>query len=115
MKAILAYLEEHARPGAFVGLMAAKDVSSFYTQFGFAVRPSERPGMFRLQEELQLVNALKDPSKMESLTSLPDRNAPLSHSLRREQREGGRARDKREELGSHLLLWGQLDTIAQGF
>jgi GNAT superfamily N-acetyltransferase len=51
MKAILAYLEEHARPGAFVGLMAAKDVSSFYTQFGFAVRPSERPGMFRLQEE----------------------------------------------------------------
>jgi len=42
MKAILAYLEEHARPGAFVGLMAAKDVSSFYTQFGFAVRPSER-------------------------------------------------------------------------
>ncbi len=52
---------------------------------------------------------------MESLTSLPDRNAPLSHSLRREQREGGRARDKREELGSHLLLWGQLDTRAQGF
>jgi GNAT superfamily N-acetyltransferase len=53
MNAILAYLEEHAHPGAFVGLMAAKDVSSFYTQFGFAVRPSERPGMFRLHEELQ--------------------------------------------------------------
>jgi hypothetical protein len=42
-------------------------------------------------------------------------NRPLSHSLRREQREGGHAREKREELGSHLLLWGQLDTIAQGF
>jgi GNAT superfamily N-acetyltransferase len=53
MKAILVYLEEHARPEAFVGLMAAKDVSSFYTQFGFAVRPPERPGMFRLQEKLQ--------------------------------------------------------------
>jgi hypothetical protein len=53
MKAILAYLEEHALPGAFIGLMAAKDASSFYTQFGFAVRPPERPGMFRLWEGLQ--------------------------------------------------------------
>jgi GNAT superfamily N-acetyltransferase len=50
MQAILGYLEEHALPGAFVGLMAARGASSFYTQFGFAVRPSERPGMFRLQE-----------------------------------------------------------------
>ena len=48
MKAIVAYLEEHALPGAFVGLMAAKGVSNFYTQFGFTVRPPERPGMFRL-------------------------------------------------------------------
>ncbi len=48
MKAIMAYLEEHAHPDAFVGLMAAKDVSDFYTQFGFTVRPPERPGMFRL-------------------------------------------------------------------
>ncbi len=47
MKAIMVYLEEHAYPGAFVGLMAAKDVSNFYTQFGFIVRPPERPGMFR--------------------------------------------------------------------
>jgi len=48
MKAIVAYLEEHAPPGAFVGLMAAQDVSNFYAQFGFIVRPPERPGMFRL-------------------------------------------------------------------
>jgi GNAT superfamily N-acetyltransferase len=48
MKAILAYLEEHAVPGAFIGLMAATDASSFYTQFGFEVRPPERPGMFLL-------------------------------------------------------------------
>ena len=47
MKAIMEYLEEHAHPGSFVGLMAAKDVSNFYTQFGFIVRPPERPGMFR--------------------------------------------------------------------
>ena len=47
MEAILAYLEEHVLPGAFIGLMAAKDVSNFYTKFGFTVRPPERPGMFR--------------------------------------------------------------------
>ncbi len=64
---------------------------------------------------LVVVIDLKVPSKMESLTPLTDRNAPLSHSLRREQREGGHARDEREELGSHLLLWSQLDTIAQRF
>ena len=49
MKAITAYLDRHAHPGAFIGLMAAKGVSSFYTQFGFAVRPSDQPGMFRRQ------------------------------------------------------------------
>ena len=47
MKAIMAYLEEQVPPGSFVGLMAAKDVSNFYTQFGFMVRPAEWPGMFR--------------------------------------------------------------------
>jgi GNAT superfamily N-acetyltransferase len=49
VKAILAYLDAHALPGAFVGLMAARGVSTFYTQFGFAVRPPERPGMFRVE------------------------------------------------------------------
>jgi len=53
MRAILAYLEEHALPGAFIGLMAAQGKSSFYTQFGFATRPPERPGMFLLREEHQ--------------------------------------------------------------
>jgi hypothetical protein len=32
--------------------MTARGLAN-YTQFGFAVRPSERPGMFRLHEELQ--------------------------------------------------------------
>lgn len=49
MQAIIAYLDKHAHPGAFIGLMAAKDVSPFYTQFGFAVRPPDQPGMFRRQ------------------------------------------------------------------
>lgn len=50
MGAIMAYVDAHALPGAFIGLMAAQGVSDFYTPFGFAVRPPERPGMFRLKE-----------------------------------------------------------------
>lgn len=46
MEPILRYLDEHARPGSFVGLMAAEGVSDFYRQFGFAIRPPGRPGMF---------------------------------------------------------------------
>ncbi|GHO64053.1 hypothetical protein KSC_029450 [Ktedonobacter sp. SOSP1-52] len=53
MGAIMAYLEQHALPGAFIGLMAAKDASTFYTQFGFVVRPPERPGMFLSRAELR--------------------------------------------------------------
>jgi GNAT superfamily N-acetyltransferase len=52
MQAILAYLDDHALPGAFVGLMAAKGATGFYTKFGFAVRPPERPGMYRILEHL---------------------------------------------------------------
>jgi GNAT superfamily N-acetyltransferase len=47
MAPILGYLDEHAPPGSFVGLMAAQGVSGFYGQFGFSVRPPGRPGMFR--------------------------------------------------------------------
>ena len=49
MQAIMVYLDKKAQPGAFIGLMAATGVSDFYTQFGFAVRPSDQPGMFRRQ------------------------------------------------------------------
>jgi len=49
MQAIMAYLDRHTHPGAFIGLMASKDISPFYTQFGFAVRPPDQPGMFRRQ------------------------------------------------------------------
>jgi GNAT superfamily N-acetyltransferase len=47
MEPIMRYLDEHALPGSFVGLMAAEGVSDFYRQFGFAARPPGRPGMFR--------------------------------------------------------------------
>jgi GNAT superfamily N-acetyltransferase len=65
MRAILAYLDEHALPGAFIGLMAANGKSSFYKQFGFAVRPPERPGMFLLREELQPATASQQNTRMD--------------------------------------------------
>jgi GNAT superfamily N-acetyltransferase len=36
MATIINYLEAHAHPNAFVGLMAAKGVSTFYEPYGFA-------------------------------------------------------------------------------
>jgi predicted GNAT family N-acyltransferase len=48
MDAVMAYLERTARPGAFVGLMAAQDIAPFYERYGFRVRPERQPGMFRV-------------------------------------------------------------------
>lgn len=46
MDAIMAYLAAHARPGAFVALMAAHGVAPFYERYGFVIRPLDRPGMW---------------------------------------------------------------------
>jgi ribosomal protein S18 acetylase RimI-like enzyme len=46
MDAVMAYLREHASPGAFVGLMAASGAAAFYETFGFERRGSDRPGMW---------------------------------------------------------------------
>jgi GNAT superfamily N-acetyltransferase len=48
MDAVMRYLEDAARPGAFVGLMAAVGVESFYERYGFSRRPDDRPGMARV-------------------------------------------------------------------
>jgi len=48
MDAVMGYLERMAKPGAFVGLMAAEDIAPFYEKFGFRVRPERQPGMFRV-------------------------------------------------------------------
>jgi GNAT superfamily N-acetyltransferase len=48
MDAVMAYLERTARPGAFVGLMAATGVAPFYERYGFARRGDDQPGMFRV-------------------------------------------------------------------
>ena len=45
MDAVMQYVEEAARPGSFVGLMAAKDAEGFYLRYGFERRADDRPGM----------------------------------------------------------------------
>jgi len=47
MDAVMVYLERAAKPGAFIGLMAAKDAAPFYEKYGFAARSERQPGMFR--------------------------------------------------------------------
>jgi GNAT superfamily N-acetyltransferase len=47
MDAMMAYLERAARPGAFVGLMAAVGAEPFYERYGFRRRSDWQPGMFR--------------------------------------------------------------------
>ncbi len=48
MEHLMAYLGVHARPGSFVGLMAAKGASGFYDRYGFTSRANDAPGMFRV-------------------------------------------------------------------
>ncbi|MBD3636953.1 MAG: GNAT family N-acetyltransferase [Crocinitomicaceae bacterium] len=48
MSEIETYLSENAPNNAFIGLMAAENVSEFYTKFGYQRRPDTRPGMFKI-------------------------------------------------------------------
>lgn len=45
MKELMAYLKTNAKPGAFIGLMAAKGLEKFYRIFEFKVRDFDAPGM----------------------------------------------------------------------
>ena len=47
MDSIEAFLQANAREGAFIGLMAAEGVISFYEKFGYFKRPEAGPGMFK--------------------------------------------------------------------
>ena len=49
MEAVMRYVEAAARPGSFIGLMAAKDAEGFYLRYGFERRADDRPGMFRIR------------------------------------------------------------------
>ena len=45
MGALMRWLRENARPGAFVSLISDRGVSAFYQRYGFEVRPAVSPGM----------------------------------------------------------------------
>lgn len=44
------YIENNAKPGAFIALMAAKGLEGYYKEFGFQTRPIEGPGMFYIMQ-----------------------------------------------------------------
>ena len=46
MEKLMTYLDARAHQGAFIGLMAAPGLESFYGRFGFNCFPAESPGMF---------------------------------------------------------------------
>ena len=49
MQRVMQYIEDHACPGAIVGLMAAKGKEVFYEKFGFWKRPNEDFGCGMMQ------------------------------------------------------------------
>ena len=48
MKELMAFIKENAKPGAFIGLMAAKGLEKYYSQFGFETRDQNAPGMYQV-------------------------------------------------------------------
>lgn len=45
MEALMSYLDEHARSGSLICLMANKGAAPFYEKFGFKAREVDMPGM----------------------------------------------------------------------
>ncbi len=45
------YIESHAPHNAFVALMAAKGVAEFYKKYGYAERPENKPGMYKIMKK----------------------------------------------------------------
>ena len=50
MGKLMNYIGKNATKGAFVGLMAAKGLEEFYKDFGFKLRSSDSPGMYKIIE-----------------------------------------------------------------
>ena len=50
MENIEKFLQSEAPKGAFIGLMAAENTTRFYENFGYMVRPEQKPGMFKYVE-----------------------------------------------------------------
>lgn len=48
MERIEAFLREKAPQNAFIGLMAARGVRTFYQRYGYSIRDEKAPGMFKV-------------------------------------------------------------------
>jgi GNAT superfamily N-acetyltransferase len=48
LKELMDYITANAKPGAFVGLMAAKGLEKYYEPFGFKARDTDAPGMYQI-------------------------------------------------------------------
>ena len=48
MENIESYLSEKTNENSFIGLMAAEGVKEFYKKYGYAERPVNRPGMYKV-------------------------------------------------------------------
>ncbi len=48
MSELMSFVEKNAKPGAFIGLMAAKGLGKYYESFGFKARDGAAPGMFQV-------------------------------------------------------------------
>lgn len=46
MNELMSYIKKSTKPGAFVGLMAAKGLAGYYKDFGFKRRDKDAPGMY---------------------------------------------------------------------
>ena len=49
MRLLLTYINNNAKKGDFIGLMAAKGLECYYKEFGFQPRPKEGPGMYYIK------------------------------------------------------------------
>ena len=48
MGELMSYISKNAKPGAFVGLMAAKGLETYYESFRFIARNKDAPGMYQV-------------------------------------------------------------------
>ena len=45
MRALMGYIDQHARPSSIVCLMANRGIAGFYEKYGFRARDPDMPGM----------------------------------------------------------------------
>ena len=48
MQELMNYISANAKPGAFIGLMAAQGLEKYHASFGFKTRDADAPGMYQV-------------------------------------------------------------------